>query len=339
MKNIKNIKIKIIFIIAIVLAIVAFLKFDFLREVIYLIVISFILSYALKPLVNLMVNKGYNIKFISISLILGTIGIFLLCFSILIPTLIRESMSISKAFEDIENIINNIYEKINVSNNRIYIFIYESINEKLNRLVMDISTSFFDNIISLGENIMSLAVIPVITYYFLSEGSLISNKLLLFLPVEKRKIIKKVGKNIDKILGRYILSQFILCLLIGVLTFIILSIFKVNFPFLLSLINAVFNIIPYFGPLFGAIPSIFLALTQSYEKAIWVTIFLYLIQQIEGDIISPKIIGDSISMHPLIIILLLIIGGKIGGFIGMVLAVPVGVVIKVIYEDINYYLF
>lgn len=339
MKNIKNIKIKIIFIIAIVLAFVAFLKFDFLREVIYLILISFILSYALKPLVNLMVNKGYNIKLISISLILGTIGIFLLCFSILIPTLIRESMSISKAFEDIENIINNIYEKVNVSNNKIYIFIYESINEKLNRLVMDISTSFFDNIISLGENIMSLAVIPVITYYFLSEGSLISNKLLLFLPVEKRKIIKKVGKNIDKILGRYILSQFILCLLIGVLTFIILSIFNVNFPFLLSLINAVFNIIPYFGPLFGAIPSIFIALTQSYEKAIWVTIFLYLIQQIEGDIISPKIIGDSISMHPLIIILLLIIGGKIGGFIGMVLAVPVGVVIKVIYEDINYYLF
>lgn len=335
----KNTKIKIIFIIAIALSIVAFLKFHFLREVIYLIVISFILSYALKPLVHLMANKGYNIKFISLSLILGTIGILLLCFSMLIPTLIRESMSISKAFEDIESIINNIYEKVNVSNNKIYIFIYESINEKLNRLVMDISTSFFDNIISLGENIMSLAVIPVITYYFLSEGNLISNKLLLFLPVEKRKIIKKVGKNIDKILGRYILSQFILCLLIGVLTFIILSIFKVNFPFLLSLINALFNIIPYFGPLFGAIPSIFLALTQSYEKAIWVTLFLYLIQQIEGDIISPKIIGDSISMHPLIIILLLIIGGKIGGFIGMVLAVPVGVVVKVIYEDINYYLF
>ncbi|WP_055667966.1 AI-2E family transporter [Desnuesiella massiliensis] len=335
----KNIKIKIIFIITIAIAFIAFLKFEFLREVIYLIIISFILSYALKPLVRLVVNKGYNIKMVSLILILGTIGIFLLCFSVLIPTLVRESMNISKAFEDIENIINNIYEKVNVSNNKIYIFIYESINEKLNRLVMDISTNFFDNIISLGENIMSLAVIPVITYYFLSEGSLISNKLLLFLPVEKRKIIKKVGKNIDKILGRYILSQFILCLLIGVLTFVILSIFKVNFPFLLSLVNAVFNIIPYFGPLFGAIPSIFLALTQSYEKAIWVTLFLYLIQQIEGDIISPKIIGDSISMHPLIIILLLILGGKIGGFIGMVLAVPVGVVIKVIYEDINYYLF
>lgn len=335
----KNIKIKIIFIITIAIAFIAFLKFEFLREVIYLIIISFILSYALKPLVRLVVNKGYNIKMVSLILILGTIGIFLLCFSVLIPTLVRESMNISKAFEDIENIINNIYEKVNVSNNKIYIFIYESINEKLNRLVMDISTNFFDNIISLGENMMSLAVIPVITYYFLSEGSLISNKLLLFLPVEKRKIIKKVGKNIDKILGRYILSQFILCLLIGVLTFVILSIFKVNFPFLLSLVNAVFNIIPYFGPLFGAIPSIFLALTQSYEKAIWVTLFLYLIQQIEGDIISPKIIGDSISMHPLIIILLLILGGKIGGFIGMVLAVPVGVVIKVIYEDINYYLF
>jgi predicted PurR-regulated permease PerM len=60
---------------------------------------------------------------------------------------------------------------------------------------------------------------------------------------------------------------------------------------------------------------------------------------VEGNIISPKITGDSISMHPLTVILLLVIGDKIAGFAGMVLAVPIGVVLKIIYEDLNYYLF
>jgi len=82
-----------------------------------------------------------------------------------------------------------------------------------------------------------------------------------------------------------------------------------------------------------------MALLNSPQTALWVAIWLYVIQQVEGDFISPKFIGDNISMHPLAVILILVIGGKVGGFFGMVLAVPVGVVVKVIYEDLNYYMF
>lgn len=114
---------------------------------------------------------------------------------------------------------------------------------------------------------------------------------------------------------------------------------KIDFPIILSVLNAFFNIIPYFGPIFGAIPAIAIALIQSPEKALWTAVCLYVLQQIEGNILSPKVTADSISMHPLVVILLLIIGGEIAGFIGMVLAVPLGVIIKVMYEDLNYYMF
>ena len=66
---------------------------------------------------------------------------------------------------------------------------------------------------------------------------------------------------------------------------------------------------------------------------------MFAIQQIEGDLLSPKLVGDSISIHPVMIILLLLLGQQLGGFIGMVLAVPAAVIVKVIYEDINYHLF
>jgi predicted PurR-regulated permease PerM len=91
--------------------------------------------------------------------------------------------------------------------------------------------------------------------------------------------------------------------------------------------------------LFGALPAIFMALVVSPEKAIWTAIWLYGLQQVEGNILSPKVTGDSINMHPLTVIILLIIGGEAAGFVGMILVIPIGVVIKVVYEDLNYYLF
>lgn len=121
--------------------------------------------------------------------------------------------------------------------------------------------------------------------------------------------------------------------------FLSLSRSSIKLPILLSLINGFFNIIPYFGPVIGSLPAILIAFTKSPKTALWALILLYSIQQIEGDILSPKITGDSVDMHPLTVILLLLIGGKIYGFLGMVLAIPIGVIMKIIYEDLNYYLF
>ncbi len=158
-------------------------------------------------------------------------------------------------------------------------------------------------------------------------------------PVKIRGIVKNVFEDIDKILARYIISQIILCLIITILTFLVLVGLGIKLPILLSLINGFFNIIPYFGPVIGSLPAILIAFTKSPKTALWALILLYSIQQIEGDILSPKITGDSVDMHPLTVILLLLIGGKIYGFVGMVLAIPIGVIMKIIYEDLNYYLF
>jgi predicted PurR-regulated permease PerM len=127
--------------------------------------------------------------------------------------------------------------------------------------------------------------------------------------------------------------------MVSILTFIVLVLLKVKFPVMLSILNGLLNIIPYFGPIFGMIPPIIIAFLTSPKTAMYTAILLYSIQVIEGNILSPKITGDSVSMHPLAVILILLIGGELGGFWGMVLAVPVSVILKVIYEDLNYYLF
>ena len=223
--------------------------------------------------------------------------------------------------------------------NKFFMYLNGELEYRVRSFTNSLLLKVLDGVVSFGENVLSFAVVPVLSYYFLGEGEFFYNKFMLLIPRTKRTATRNIFNDIDKILSRYVASQFLLSILIGGLTFIVLISLKVDFPIILSVINGIANIIPYFGPIIGAVPPILMALLISPSKALWVTVLLLIIQQIEGNILSPKIIGDSISMHPIIVIILLILGGKIGGFTGMVLAVPLGVVIKIIYEDVNYYLF
>jgi predicted PurR-regulated permease PerM len=315
-------------------------KSAIVKEVLYLVFMSFIIAYTIKPLQKLLIKRGINKRLAAAMLLVAFVICVVLILVVIIPSIFRESLNVNSSFIKLEQYLNDFYNKLKpLKNNKTLFAILDSIYGKINLQFTSMLNKVLDNALSLGENLISLAVIPIVVYYFLADSDIIFNRLIVIFPCKSRSIIKKILNHIDKIMGRYIISQFLLCLLIGVLTFFILIFLKVDFPIILSLLNAAFNIIPYFGPLFGALPAVFMALLISPKTAIYTAICLQLIQQLEGDVISPKITGDSVSMHPLLIIIILIIGGKIGGFIGMVLAVPIGVIIKIIYEDLNYYLF
>lgn len=317
-----------------------FVKSTVVREVLYLIFISYIVSYTLKPIQKRMDQAGISKKCSALLLICTLILIVILSFSLLIPSISRESSNIGNTIDNIREFVDEFYYKMKIiSNNKTIYAIINNLSIRVNNQVVNLFTRLFDILLNLGENIVAITVIPIISYYFLSDGDNINNKILNFFPARSRNLVKKISCDIDKILGRYIVSQLFLCIIIGTVTFVILIIYKIDFPVILSILNAFMNIIPYFGPIFGAIPITLVALLKSPQKAIWVTLWLYLLQQIEGNIISPKVTGDSVSMHPLTVIILLIIGGKIAGFMGMVLAIPIGVIVEGIYDDINYYLF
>jgi predicted PurR-regulated permease PerM len=317
-----------------------FLNSTIVKEVVYLMVMSFILAYSLRPLINLMIEKGINKRAAALSIILISIAITILAIVIIIPSLFKESLNINNALYKIQSYLEGMYNNLKLlKNNKTMFVILDTLYLNINKMLSQMLNKIFKGVLNIGGNLLTLSIVPIIVYYFLADSDIIFNRLLVFFPVKIRAIVKKIFGDIDKILGRYIVSQFVLCAIVGILTFIVLILLHVDFPLILSLLNAIFNIIPYFGPLFGGIPAVLVAFLGSTKTAIWTAICLNLIQQIEGNIISPKVTGDSVSMHPLTVIILLIIGGKIGGFIGMVLAVPVGVVIKIIYEDLNYYLF
>src|SRR5690606_33646614 len=106
------------------------------------------------------------------------------------------------------------------------------------------------------------------------------------------------------------------------------------YALLLAALVALFNIIPYLGPFFGAIPAILVALSVSYKMVFYVIIVNLVVQMLEGNVISPQIVGRTLHMHPLLIIFALLVGGEVGGILGMILAVPFFAVGKVILEHV-----
>ena len=331
---------KILIVVAIILVPLIYIKIAPVKTLVDILLISFIFAYGLKPISN-NVSEKFNLKkrTSSIIIIVAIVVITVMLLYLMIPAIIKESSNFGAMMDNIELYINDIARKLKIDDLPIFNSLYMQINEKINIFLGGFSNNFLENIISASENIISCAIIPIVTYYFLVDGELIYNKILLILPTRKRIVAKKILSNIDKILSRYIISQLFLSLIIGVLTFIILMLVGVKFALVLAILNGVFNIIPYFGPIIGGVPAVFVALIDSPSKAIWTIIVMFILQQLEGNILSPKITGDSTNMHPIIIIILLLIGEMFGGLVGMILAVPIGVIIKVIYEDANYYLF
>lgn len=332
--------IRCLIILILIIFILGYVFIEGINNIINLIIISFIFAYILKPIKNLFVKLArVKDSTASIIIILSILGLVISFIVLLIPTMFKEINNIGPTLDKLLIYLEDIVKKSKMGNSTFVMFLYDECRSKISSLTMSFSEGAVDYVITISENILSLAVIPVITYYFLSDSQKLMGKACMIIPIRKRSVAKKIISDIDKLLGRYIIGQLVLSLIVSATTFIALILLQVKFPIGLSLLNGLFNIIPYFGPVFGAVPTIFIALIDSPRKGLLVAIVVLIIQQIEGNILSPKITGDSTNIHPLNIIVLLLIGESFGGFIGMILAVPIGVIIKVIYEDINYYLF
>lgn len=302
--------------------------------------IAFVIAYSLKPIQEKMILKGLGKRISSIVLLLGLVAGIAVILLFLIPSVIKETLNIGSTFDELEILIRDINKSIeNLSTNKYFKNVITIALDKGEKILTNFFDNTFESIFEKTGSLLSFAVIPILVYYILSDGEKIGKSITALIPHRKRKVMRNLSKDINVILSKYILSQFLLSALISIMTFIILLSLEVDFPLLLSLLNGIFNIIPYFGPLLGALPAIIVALLSSPKTALWTAILLNFAQQIEGDIISPKITGETVNIHPLFIILLLIAGGKVGGFVGMVMAVPVAVIVKVILEDLDYYMY
>jgi predicted PurR-regulated permease PerM len=137
----------------------------------------------------------------------------------------------------------------------------------------------------------------------------------------------------NKSFSGYVSGQLIDSLMVGIITYIVMLIFGWPYPMLIAVIIGVTNILPFFGPFIGAIPSAIIILLINPWQALSFVIFILILQQIEGNIIAPRILGKSVGMSAIWVVFAIIVGGGLFGFVGMVIGVPTFSVIYTLVKE------
>lgn len=189
------------------------------------------------------------------------------------------------------------------------------------------------NVYSFGRITLNFIMAIFIAFYMLYDKERFARKtrkaVYAFSTDEKGTRFLQNANRVHHIFNDFIVGKALDSLIIGILAFIVLTIMKAPFPLILALIIGVTNMIPYFGPFIGAIPAILITLLIDPPLAIAVGIFILFLQQFDGNILGPKILGDSVDLSPLWIILAVMIGGALMGPLGMFIGVPIFATVKV----------
>lgn len=170
----------------------------------------------------------------------------------------------------------------------------------------------------------------IIAFYLLKDKDYFKEHLTLLVPRRWRGAATSTMGEINLIISNFIQGQLLIASVVAVLEITGLSIIGLKYAFVLGLIGGFANIIPYFGPFIGAVPAIAIALLYSPIKALLVITVFIIVQQIDNAFITPRIMSEKIGLHPLLIIFVVLLGGSLFGIMGLILAVPITAIIKVI---------
>ncbi|KIL44499.1 AI-2E family transporter [Jeotgalibacillus soli] len=177
--------------------------------------------------------------------------------------------------------------------------------------------------------IVAISLVPFMTFYVLKDRERMGEAAISLIPSDKREHALAISHSLHTRLGGYIRGQLWLVLAVATVSFIALYLLDIPYALPLSGIMGLFNIIPYIGPILGALPAVFIAGTISFNLVVWVAVAAFVIQMLESHLLAPWIMGKNMDVHPLVIMILLLVGGELAGIIGLILAVPLYMVISI----------
>lgn len=197
-------------------------------------------------------------------------------------------------------------------------------------LLQNTVTDIVDTLLKLVSHGIGLVISPILAFYILYDSHEIKRKFYLIVPGSWRPGIRLFVKDINKVLNGVIRGQITIAVIVGILVSIGLTLLKVRFALLIGILAGALDVIPYFGAFIGASPAIAIALLDSPLLAGKVAILFFVIHQLEGSVIGPRILGEQVGLHPITVIFYLLVGGEVGGLAGLLLGVPLAAVGKVI---------
>lgn len=266
-----------------------------------------------------------------------------LCVFMVIPQLLESGNklvdNIYTYSKSLQSLLNELLDKYHLTND-----FWDAFNNSINKftdrfgqILSDVFPMLLDVTKNVTTGVLNFFIGLVSSIYFLSGKekllAQINRILKVALPEKWKNRVYRVLNLSNHMFGDFIIGQINNALIVGILCFIGMSLMRLDYAILISSLMTICNIIPFFGALIGAIPSIFILLMVDPWQALWFTIFICILQQIDGNIIGPKVVGGSIGLSGLWVMVAIILGSSFAGFVGMFLGVPVFAVFYSLLRD------
>ncbi|EGL83507.1 protein of unknown function UPF0118 [Caldalkalibacillus thermarum TA2.A1] len=311
--------------------------FHLLATVLIPLILAVIVAYLLHPFVEMLMRLKVK-RSLAILLVYTLFfgGMLLACW-LLFPLFVGQIRGLMAQLPAVQEQLIEWYHRFDNRIEQLPGGLHGAVDDVIHNFEQHIRQWVEETLLSLTDtlgNFFMFLVVPFFAFYLLNDIEGIQKRLLLLIPRSKRKMVFRMWRNIDNSLGEYIRGQLIVSLLVGLLA--VIGYYAIGLPYALFLgtVVGVFNIIPFFGPIIGTVLSSFVALVTDPGLILWVIVINIIIQILEGNMINPYIVGKRLHIHPMLIILALLVGAEVGGIIGLLFAVPVFVMIRVIVVNI-----
>lgn len=335
--------------IALLVLIVAQLRFilepigQFIGAVFVPLIISGFLYYILNPVVGALqkvplsktrhVSRGWAITIVMLLLLSILVALLLTLLPVLVDQIASLVKNIPVLVDTIQHWANQI-SQINFSKEYGIDFNLDKLQQEVQNIgktvVSGMATSLSAVIAKLTSFTVTAITVPVMTIYMLYDGNKLAPFIQKVFPSKQQARISDILGRLNQTLAQYISGQVLEMIFVGVFTAVGYFMIGQKYALLLGVFAGITNMIPYVGPYIGLVPALFVALTDSFWQAFWVIVVVLIVQQVDSNLIYPRVMGASLHVHPLTIIVLLLAAGNIAGIAGMILAVPFYAIIRTV---------
>lgn len=323
---------------------VAFAVFYYLRDIVLVVLLAVVIASAVEPgtqwFLRIGVPRILAVLFLYSSAVMVLVGLFYFLF---LPLLNQSAAFLStlpgylgelQVWNPLQN--SELLSSSSAVEGFSKTFSLTQIVEQINTTISNLSNGFFTTASTIFGGILSFLLVIVLSFYLSVESDGVTNFLRIVTPAKNENYIVGLWKRSQHKIGLWMQGQVILAVIIAMLVFLGLTLLRVENALLLSVLAGLFEIIPIFGPILAAIPAVTLALVTSGMTTALLVIGLYIIvQQFENQLIYPLVVRKIVGIPPLISILALLIGGKLAGFVGLLISVPLATMLIEFLNDVE----
>lgn len=318
-----------------IILILLFFGFLFMiRDVLAIVFVSLIFAASLDPWVDWLQKFKIPRSLSVIAFYIVIFAFITLVIYLLIPPIVQELSAISQSFPF-------FFEKVSSGFTTIEGLSDESdITQEIQQSIGSIQTALikatkgvFGAIVGIFGGIISFFVILVMTFYITVEEEAMKRVVWSSVPSKYQDYSMNLINRMQRKIGLWLRGQLVLMVVIGAMTYIGLKIIGIKYALVLALLAGTAEFVPFLGPIIAAIPATFIAFTQGPWYAGGVIIMYFIIQQLENNIIVPKVMAKAVGLNPLIILIVILVGAKVGGIVGAILAIPVATAVSVVLKD------